>query len=141
MLIGTMNNPANDLLAEIEWMATMGFDFIDLTLEPPLASLVNLDLNSVRSALQAKNLRVVGHTAYYLPLSSPFESLRRAAVDELKRCVEAFAMLGAKWMNLHPDRQAPLHDRKFVIERNLQTIRELQEVERKSEVGIVNEKL
>jgi hypothetical protein len=38
MLIGTMNHPARDVLDEIEWMAAMGLEFIDLTLEPPAAA-------------------------------------------------------------------------------------------------------
>jgi len=141
MLIGTMNNPARDLFQEIETIAQMGFDFIDLTLEPPLATSSGLDLQAVKAALKSRNLGIVGHTAYYLPLCSPFESLRKAAVEELKRCLEAFAELGAKWMNLHPDRQAPLHDRKFVIDRNLQTLRDLLEVARPLGIGLMLENL
>ena len=38
MLIGTMNHPAHDVLDEIEWMAGMGMQFVDLTLEPPAAA-------------------------------------------------------------------------------------------------------
>src|SRR5439155_1179818 len=45
------------------------------------------------------------------------------------------------WMNLHPDRQAPLHDRKFVIQGNLETIRELQSVARDCDVGLMIENL
>jgi hypothetical protein len=48
----------------------------------------------VRSALRDNNLAVVGHTADYRPFCSPFESLRRAAVGELKICLEVFAGTG-----------------------------------------------
>jgi sugar phosphate isomerase/epimerase len=125
MLIGTMNHPGREVLSELNWMAQMGFEFVDLTLEPPLAEVHRLDVPAVRAALEEHGLEVVGHTAYYLPLCSPFESIRRAAVEELKLCLAAFAELGARWMNLHPDSKAPLHERPFVIDRNLQTIREL----------------
>src|SRR5579872_7095577 len=125
MLIGTMNHPARDLLTEIEWMAQMGLEFLDLSLEPPKAAVGKIHLPAVRAALEKHRLPVVGHTAYYLPLCSPFESIRRAAVDELKRCLEAFALLGARWMNLHPDHNAPLHEKSFIIERNLESLREL----------------
>jgi len=141
MMIGAMNHPGRDLLKEIEWMAAMGFDFIDLTLEPPMAEARNLDLKAVRSALDSSGLAVVGHTAYYLPLCSPFESLRQAAVHELKLCIEAFAQLGVRWMNLHPDRQAPLHDRKFIIQRNLQSLRELLPVAEEHGMGLMIENL
>jgi sugar phosphate isomerase/epimerase len=96
MLIGTMNHPARDLLGEIDWIGKMGFDFLDLTIEPPLAGVRRLDVPQVKAALADRGLTVVGHTAYYLPLCSPFESIRRAAVDELKLCLEAFAKLGVK---------------------------------------------
>jgi sugar phosphate isomerase/epimerase len=141
MLIGTMNHPGREILAEIEWMVNMEFDFIDLTLEPPQADVRRLDRRAVRQALESSHLRVVGHTAYYLPLCSPFESVRRAAVEELKLCIEAFAGLGAAWMNIHPDSTAPLHDRNFLIERNLQTIRELLPVSREFGVGLMIENL
>ncbi|HTL17129.1 MAG TPA: sugar phosphate isomerase/epimerase family protein [Patescibacteria group bacterium] len=136
-----MNHPGRDLLKEIDWIGSMGFDFIDLTLEPPMATAQRVDLRSVRSALEANGLSIVGHTAYYLPLCSPFESLRQAAVQELKICVAAFAELGAHWMNLHPDRQAPLHDRKFIIERNLESLRELLPVAQQHGIGLMIENL
>jgi sugar phosphate isomerase/epimerase len=141
MLIGTMNHPGRDLLKEIEWVASLGFEFLDLTLEPPLAAVQRIDVPAVRAALQGHKLQVIGHTAYYLPLCHPFEGVRRAAVEELKLCLEAFAALGARWMNLHPDRQAPLHDRKFIIERNLQTIHELLVPARQVGVGLMVENL
>src|SRR5512135_33050 len=120
MLIGTMNHPGRDVVEEIAAIGAMGFEFVDLTLEPPAATARRVDASAVRAALADHQLEVVGHTAYYLPLCSPFESLRRAAVEELKLCLEIFANIGAEWMNIHPDRQAPLHDRKFIIDRNLQ---------------------
>lgn len=141
MLVGTMNHPGRDLLGEIGWIADAGFDFIDLTLEPPLASPRRLNLPQVRSALDHVGLGVVGHTAYYLPLCSPFESIRRAAVEELQLCLEAFAGLGARWMNLHPDSQAPFYDRKFIIERNLKTFEELLPVAKELGVGLMIENL
>src|SRR5258706_605929 len=113
MVIGTMNHPARPVLKEIEWIAAMGFDFIDLTLEPPAAAVWKVDLGELQKALVDHRLEIVGHTAYYLPLCSPFESVRKAAVDELKNCIEAFARLGAAWMNIHPDRNVPMHDRKW----------------------------
>ena len=141
MLIGTMNHPAHDIIEEIRWMAELGFEFIDLTLEPPKAGVWQIDLAATRRALEDHNLQVVGHTAYYLPLCHPFESVRRAAVEELKICLEAFAQLGASWMNLHPDSKAPLHERKFVIDKNLQTLRELLPIAREVGVGLMIENL
>jgi sugar phosphate isomerase/epimerase len=141
MIIGTMNHPGTNVLEEIAWVGNAGFDFIDLTLEPPLANAREVNLPAIRSGLEAHELKIVGHTAYYLPLCCPFESIRRAAVEELKACIRAFGFLGATWMNLHPDRQAPFYGREFIIERNLQSIGELLDVARECGVGLMIENL
>ena len=141
MLIGAMNHPGRDVLSEIEWMADIGMEFVDLTLEPPRASVDKVNTRAVRAALEDHGMQIVGHTAYYLPLCSPFEAIRHACVDELKRCIAAFAEMGARWMNLHPDRTAPMHDRKFIIEKNLQSLRELFVEARRFGIGLMIENL
>jgi sugar phosphate isomerase/epimerase len=141
MLIGAMNHPACDVVQEIEWMAKLGLDFVDLTLEPPQAAVWVADTKAIRAALDKTHLGVIGHTAYYLPLASPFESLRRAAVEECKNCLRAFAEVGAKWMNLHPDGKAPLHVDNFHIGRNIQSLKDLLPVARDCGVGLMIENL
>lgn len=141
MLIGAMNHPGRDVVSEIAWMVAMELDFVDLTLEPPTSASWRVDPKEIRRALGDFGLGVVGHTAYYLPMASPFEGIRRAVVEEFKRCLEVFSMVGARWMNLHPDRHAPMHERAFVIERNIKTITELLPVARDCGVGLMIENL
>jgi sugar phosphate isomerase/epimerase len=141
MLIGAMNHPGRDVVSEMAWMAAMELNFVDLTLEPPTAASWRVDPKEIRRALEDFGLGVVGHTAYYLSMASPFEGIRRAVVEELKRCLETFSIVGAKWMNLHPDRHAPMHERAFVIERNIKTITELLPVARDCGVGLMIENL
>jgi sugar phosphate isomerase/epimerase len=141
MLIGTMNHPGRDITEEIRWMAALGMEFIDLTLEPPRASSAVIDVIEVRRALERHKLPVVGHTAFYLPLASAIEELRQAAVAELWRCIRIFAELGAAWMNIHPDRFTPFHDRSFYIRRNIESLRELLPEARKHGVGLMIENL
>src|SRR5688572_13134539 len=141
MLIGTMNHPARPIVEEIKWMAGMGLDFIDLTLEPPAAAVWKINPKEIRVALEDHGLKVIGHTAYYLPLTSPFESIRRAAIEELKHCLDAFSKVGAKWMNLHPGRKPPLHDWKFTVDQNLRTLRDLIPTAQDNGVGLMVENL
>ncbi len=141
MQIGAMNNPQADLPAEIRTIAKMGFDFLDLTLEPPAAASWRIEPRRIRGLLEEFGLGIVGHTAYYLPIASPFEELRRAAVAELKRCLMIFGELGARWMNVHPDRYAPQHDRRFYVQRDLESLRELLETGRQVGVGLMLENL
>ena len=124
--IGMMNNPRLDLLAEIAWAQKNGFDFLDLTLEPTAACRGQIDLPEVRKALNDSNLGIIGHTAYYLPLASPFESLRKAAVEEMDWALEVLAELQARKMTVHPDRSIPfIMGSKAVLQKNLQSIQEI----------------
>jgi sugar phosphate isomerase/epimerase len=141
VLIGAMNHPAREILQEIEWIAGMGFGFIDLTLEPPLAASWKVDRNAVRRALEQHRIGVVGHTAFYLPIASGIEEIRRATLQELRRCVDVFAAIGARWINVHPDRHAPMHDRRFLVEKNVATLGELIPYAAEHGLGVMVENL
>jgi len=136
-----MNHPAHDVLDEIEWMAAMGLGFIDLTLEPPRAASWRVDRDAIARSLRRHGMSVMGHTAFYLPVASGIEEIRQASLQELRRCVEVFSDLGARWMNVHPDRHAPMHDRSFFIEKNIATLSELLPYARERGVGLMIENL
>jgi sugar phosphate isomerase/epimerase len=141
VLIGAMNHPAQDVLHEIDWMAAMGLGFIDLTLEPPQAASWKVDPVAIRRSLERHGMDVVGHTAFYLPIASGIEEIRQASLAELRRCVDVFAAIGARWMNLHPDRHAPMHDRAFFVKKNIATIQELLPYAKQRNIGLMVENL
>ena len=141
MKIGSMNHPAQDAVAEIERLAGLGMEFIDLTLEPPCAASWMVDGRAIRAALERLGLGVVGHTAFYLPFASAIEEVRLGAVRELRQCLQVFRQVGARWMNLHPDRYTPFHSRDFFIARNLKSIRELLPESERAGVGLMIENL
>jgi sugar phosphate isomerase/epimerase len=141
VLIGAMNHPARDVLQQIEWVASLGLGFIDLTLEPPMAASWRIDRAAVRQALERHRLRIVGHTAFYLPIASGIEEIRQASLHELRRCVDVFSDLGARWMNVHPDRHAPMHSRSFFVEKNVATLSELLPYAAGHDVGLMVENL
>jgi sugar phosphate isomerase/epimerase len=122
MLLGAMNHPMRDPIEEIRAFAAAGFDFVDLTLEPDRAYAATLDVKAVRDALHQTGLGVVGHTAWYLPLASPFPILRRAALDELSRDLDVFAALDVDRMNVHPDRGRSLSPTDWIVERNAEAL-------------------
>lgn len=139
MQIGAMNHPGETLRDELAWMAGMKLDFIDLTLEPPCAATWQLKPRDVAAQLRDLGLGVVGHTSYYLPIASSFNSLRRAAMDELKQAAEFFAEIGARWMNVHPDGHAPFVDNAAVVQRNIEALTELGAFCRSIGVGVMLE--
>lgn len=138
MLIGAMNDPGGDLFEQIHWFGEAGLEFLDLTLEPPGAPSWSVDASGICAALQQHRLAVVGHTAPYLPVASPIEELRKAAIVELRRCIHVFQAVGAKWMNVHPN-LAPMYNRSESIGRMLETLAELLRAARNCGVGVMIE--
>lgn len=107
MIIGAMNHPGRDPVEEISWIGRHGFDFVDLTLEPPGADPERIDVPGVCAALQQHDLKVVAHTAYYLPIGSPFGSVRAACLAEFRRALQTATAVGATVMNTHFSRSPP----------------------------------
>jgi len=136
-----MNHPERAVLEEIAWMAEMGMEFLDLTFEPPATASWEVDSKAIRHALERSHMGVVGHTAWYLPMASSIPEIRLAAVAELKRCAQKFSEVGAKWMNIHPDRHTPWHPRTFYIEQNLRSLGELLPEAQSCGVGLMIENL
>jgi sugar phosphate isomerase/epimerase len=107
MLVGAMNFPGRSVAKEIHRIAADGFDFVDLTLEPPSAWLP--DGRETGRLLGDLGLSAVGHTAWFLPIASPFVELRELAREHFKRALDTFAEAGVKLVNVHPDYRVPLH--------------------------------
>lgn len=122
-----MNNPMADVVEEIEVYAAYGFDFIDLTLEPNAAYSATLPVGKVKAALERTGLGIVGHTAYYLPIASPFPEIRECAIREIERDIRVFAELGASKVNVHPYIIAPLQENRWIREANIDAFRRLLE--------------
>ena len=123
MLVGSMNNPALPLEDELERIAATGFDFVDLTLEPPGAW--PQDGARIARLLADVRLAAVGHTAYYLPIASPFPELRAQAHAILRTAFDAFAAAGARAVNVHPDPINRLFGEYEVRARNAEAIAQL----------------
>jgi sugar phosphate isomerase/epimerase len=120
MLVGAMNFPGRSVLKEIHRIHDDGFDFVDLTLEPPAAW--SIDGGDVGRLIGDLGLGAVGHTAYYLPIASPWPEMRSLARDLFRRCLDSFADAGVMLVNVHPDQRLPLHSKDHMIARNAEVI-------------------
>ncbi len=125
MQIGFMNDPRLDACAELRWTAEQGFDFLDLTIEGPRADLEQLDVPALRAIVAETGIGIIGHTAPYLPFSSPVRRLRQAAIESAADTFETFASLGATWVNVHIGFTPPLFSNQQWLDWNIESFVEL----------------
>ncbi len=120
MKLGRMNHPARPVLDEIREIAAAGLEFVDLTLEPPLAW--PIDAAALANEIRHLGLAVVGHTSPHLPIASPFDGLREQAREVLRRCFDVFAEVGASAVNVHPERLPAVVPAAEAIRRNAEAV-------------------
>jgi sugar phosphate isomerase/epimerase len=125
MKLGLMNHPGRPVADELRAIAGAGFDFVDLTLEPPAAWPV--DGAEVGRILRDIGLGVVGHTSPHLPIASPFNDLRETVHELLRRCFAAVRELGAELVNVHPDPMPSVIPSADVVARNAEAVAALAE--------------
>ena len=95
MQLSFVTNPRSSLAAEIEWAAGNGFSGVDLALEAPAAAPEGVKWAEVKTALAEKGLQAICRAATYLPLDNPAPLVRQAAMDEVRRAIDATAAIGA----------------------------------------------
>ncbi len=104
MHFGAMNFPVTPVLDEIETFARLGFDYLELAMDPPMAhhSILSSSRAAITRALKVNGLALVCHLPTFLSTADLTESLRRASLTEMRRSLEVAAELGAKKFVLHP---------------------------------------
>lgn len=112
-----MNFPIKPLLKEIEEIGELGFDYEELTMDPPEATPLKI-LAQKRQILELLNqykMGILGHLPTFLWTSDLYESLRRVSLQENFEALEAAAELGIEKVVLHPGYITGLG--KFVLDR------------------------
>lgn len=104
MRFGAMNFPITPVLDEIETFARLGFDYLELAMDPPMAhhSILSSSRAAISRALTVNGLGLVCHLPTFLSTADLTESLRRASLTEMRRSLEVAAELGARKVVLHP---------------------------------------
>ena len=104
MQFGAMNFPVTPLLQEVDTVAGLGFDYIEIAMDPPMAhySILSEDQKAIKKSLAVNGLGVICHLPTFVTTADLTESLRRASVTEVQRSLSVAADLGTKKVVLHP---------------------------------------
>lgn len=104
MKYGAMNFPVKPLLKEIEEIGELGFDYVELTMDPPEAApqKVLAQKKSILNLLNRYKMGITGHLPTFVWTSDLYDSLRNASLQENFKALEASAELGIEKLVLHP---------------------------------------
>ena len=104
MRYGAMNFPIKPVLKELEAFANLGFNYLELTLDPPLAhySIIRKQKGEILEALQQHGMALVCHLPTFLSTADLTQSIRDVSLHEILRSLETASELEAEKVVLHP---------------------------------------
>lgn len=104
MLFGAMNFPLRDLEEEIQALAGLGFDFLELAMDAPGGLPENLRRRQgkIVSLLQACGLGLVAHLPTFVWPADLTPRIRKASLEESLDALELASSMGAYLAVVHP---------------------------------------
>jgi sugar phosphate isomerase/epimerase len=104
MRYGAMNFPVKPVLAELAEIAAIGFDYLELAMDPPCAhySDIEKDRRAIRAFLNQNDMALICHLPTFVYTADLTESIRRASLDEMLHSLETAAGLNPLKVVLHP---------------------------------------
>ncbi len=95
MKLGLLTDPRRDLMAEIKWAVDHGFEVLDIQMAAPFGALEHTNWRTIGASVGDTGLLPICHAAGYLVIDNPSPLIRQAALDELRRSIDAAQRVGA----------------------------------------------
>ena len=104
MLYGAMNLPVRPVLRELEEIAALGFDYMELTMDSPNAhySVIRKQKQKLLGALDQHGMKIVCHLPTFVSTADLTARLREASLRETLESLEVAAGLQPLKVVLHP---------------------------------------
>jgi sugar phosphate isomerase/epimerase len=104
MLYGAMNSPLRPVFQELEEIAGLGFDYLELTMDPPHAhhSFIAENTRELVKALERSGMALVCHLPTFVSTADLTESLREASIQETILSLRTASALKPLKVVLHP---------------------------------------
>jgi sugar phosphate isomerase/epimerase len=110
MRFGAMNFPIRPVVEEIRAIGALGFDYLELTLDAPMAhhEVVLREKGPILTALAEHGLGLVCHLPTFVSCADLTPGIREASRAEIRRSLDAAAELGAEKVVAHPPVIGPM---------------------------------
>jgi len=138
MLYGATNFPIKPALEELETIAKLGFDYLELTMDAPEAhyTVIRRIKDELVHALQSFHMRLICHLPTFVSTADLTDSLREVSLNEVLKSLEVAAELQTMKAVLHPSLHRGLS--MFVIDQARQyALRSLEAIlDKAAELGV-----
>ena len=104
MQYGAMNFPIKPVADELADIAALGFDYLELTMDPPQAhyTVIRQQMNSILSDLASQSMKIICHLPTFVSTADLTDSIREASLQEMFNSLEVAVELGSQKVVLHP---------------------------------------
>lgn len=104
MHCGAMNFPVRPILDEVTTIAELGFDYVELTMDPPQAHYRQLlqQKTELEVALRNRRVGLICHMPTFVSLADLTDSIRAASLNEVLASLEVAKILKAQKIVVHP---------------------------------------
>ncbi len=104
MEYGAMNFPVKPVIEEIDRIAALGFNYLELAMDPPKAHHTDIRQHQreIMTALKKHKMGLVCHLPTFVYTADLSDRIRQASVDEVTASLEAAAELHPQKVVLHP---------------------------------------
>ena len=104
MQYGAMNFPIKPVAEELADIASLGFDYLELTMDPPQAhyATIRQEKDSILSLLKSHSMNVICHLPTFVSTADLTDSIREASLQEMFNSLEVAAEIRPLKVVLHP---------------------------------------
>ncbi len=104
MKYGAMNFPVKSLISEIEDIGRLGFDYVEISMDPPeaLPERIRELKNEIGAVTEQYGMGMIAHMPTFVSTADLYESIRRASFAETVTALETASEIGIKKVALHP---------------------------------------
>lgn len=142
--IGMMTNPSEYIISEINSAHRLGAEYVEIDMEPFESMPENIfkKRKNILAALRSFPSKPIMHTAYWIDLGSPYEKIRKAWLDEIKKEIVVASQLKIDKFNIHLYAEGLMDKKKhqrIILDNYIKSLRELVIFAKKHKIKIILE--
>lgn len=142
---GILTNPSVDILKEIENIARLGFDFVEIGIEGPEGKpeILLEKKKDILNLLRKHKIFAIGHTSWWVELGSEYEPVRDGWLEECKKVIEISGEVNLPFVNFHSTAMGLYFrydkHKRIILNNWIESLKRLVEHSKKYKVGIMLE--